>query len=321
MMSPKAYAKLFVVPSLAELTAHGVSLRGMDLSIATLLEEAAAVRPAPPPGPALGTLQWGFSALSSAVGAAASYWQGAGAAAAHDAKPSGFWAQDADAIVAEAGGVPAVLDQLGRAIQQHCTDTEGIFRRAGSSAVLPGLRSVLDAPAALQPKLDWALVAEHDPLLPPTLLKRLLAHVAEPIVPPEAYAAVRAAHTPADVRDVFLPALSPGRAALLSHTVHVLHGVLAHEERTRMGARGLAITLAPTLLRGPDARIDAALCLPPGQAMPGLPAPEGQTLTGLLELWIERWDEVGVPDGATPPVSLPLGSQRRSAPASPVTVS
>lgn len=326
MMSPKAYAKLFIVPSLAALTGHGVSLRGMDLSITALLEEAAATRE-PPATPS--TIQWGFSALTSAVGAATSYLQGAQAKA--PSEPSDpYWGQDIDDIVADARGVPRVIEELGRAIYQHCTDTEGIFRRTGNSPVLAGLRSVLSAPLGLQPKVDWELVAAHDPLLPPTLLKRLLAHLEVPIVPSSVYPVIETIRTPAEIRTVFLPALSSGRSTLLSHIMHVAHHLLPSEPTTRMTAQNLAITLAPTLINGPDAREDAALCLAPGQSLPGLGVKaDEQTLVGLLEMWIENWPQV---DGEragercecelrgkeTPPSPIALGGQTRSKVADPV---
>lgn len=333
MMSPKAYAKLFVVPSLAALTQHGVSLRGMDLSIATLLEEAAASREPPPASPAAGAIQWSFSALTSAVGAATSYLQGAAVGPKVDSEPADpYWGQDADDIVADARGVPRVMEELGRAILKECTSTEGIFRRTGNSPVLAGLRSVLNAPLGLQPKVDWALVAAHDPLLLPTLLKRLLAHLGAPLVPASAYAAVRGVRTPADIRSALLPALSPGRAALLAHVTHVAHHLLPHEPATRMTAQGLAITLAPTLINGPDPREDAGLCLAPGQALPGLGvAADAQTLVGVLEMWIRHWAAVdggaeeacscGLRGRNAPPSPIALGGQTRSKVAHPVASS
>lgn len=332
MMSPKAYAKLFVVPSLAELTQHGVSLRGIDLSIPTLLEEAAARQEAPPATPAAGAIQWGLSALTSAVGAATSYLQGTAGGSKADLGPiDPYWGQEIDDIVSEAGGVPRVIEDLGRAIYTECTDTEGIFRRTGGSPVLAGLRSVLNAPLALQPRVDWALIAAHDPLLPPTLLKRLLAGLPSPVVPSTVYPVIKTIRTPTDIRTQFLPALSPGRATLLNHVVHIAHHLLSSEPATRMGAHALAITLAPTLINGPDPREDTALCLAPGQALPGLGVKaEEQTLVGLLEMWIRNWAEVdGEPEGTQcscglkgkdAPLSSPikLGGSTRSSLAGPV---
>lgn len=314
MMSPKAYAKLFVVPSLAALTAHGVSLRGMDLSITTLLEEAAATRD-PPASPS--TIQWGFSALTSAVGAATSYLQGTQAKA--PTEPSDpYWGQDIDDIVADARGVPRVIEELGRAIYKECTGTEGIFRRTGNSPVLAGLRSVLNAPLGLQPKVDWALVAAHDPLLPPTLLKRLLSHLGAPIIPASVYPTIKSVRTPAEIRSVFLPALSSGRATLLSHIMHVAHHLLPSEPTTRMTAHALAVTLAPTLINGPDPREDAALCLAPGQSLPGLGVKaDEQTLVGLLEISIEKWAEV---NGESPGEVCECGLGGKEAPPSPIAL-
>lgn len=327
MMSPKAYAKLFIVPSLAELTGHGVSLRGMDLSITTLLEEAAATRD-PPATPS--TIQWSFSALTSAVGAATSYLQGTTQAKAPSEPSDPYWGQDIDEIVADARGVPRVIEEIGRAIYQECSDTEGIFRRTGNSPVLAGLRSVLNAPLGLQPKVDWAAVAAHDPLLPPTLLKRLLSHLGAPIVPTSVYPTIKTVRTPSEIRTVFLPALSSGRATLLSHVMHIAHHLLSFEPSTRMTAQGLAITLAPTLINGPDPREDAALCLAPGQSLPGLGVKaDEQTLVGLLEMWIKNWAvvdgeakgevcECGLRGKETPPSPIALGNQTRSSPAHPV---
>lgn len=143
------------------LTHYKISLRGMDLPLSTLAEEArilhenptAARRPsvsaamgiggpgglsgvgAPPAesGGALGTLGWGFSALTSVLGSATSWLSPAVTEALDKEERERYWAREIDEIVKENGGhVPRVVSAIGSAILLWCADTEGIFRRSAN---------------------------------------------------------------------------------------------------------------------------------------------------------------------------------------------
>lgn len=69
------------------------------------------------------------------------------------------------------------------------------------------------------------------------------------------------------IRKNIIAHLSPARAAILDHTMHMAHHVLRHEDRTRMGALALAIMFAPALIAGEPLE-DAMLCMEPGRSLP-----------------------------------------------------
>lgn len=53
------------------------------------------------------------------------------------------------------------------------------------------LQALLDLPLNLQPRLDWAMLAQHDPLLPPIMLKKILAAPQPPVFSPETYEVIK----------------------------------------------------------------------------------------------------------------------------------
>lgn len=148
------------MPSLLALTHFNVSLRGMDLPLSTLAEEARVladnpdaarrssitnaagrrpsvtpIAPPSPPVPAVETgIAWGtFSALTSVLGTATSWLHPGVAEALTDKPQQKYWAREIDDIVAEnQGHVPRVVGAIGNAIITHCTTTEGIFRRSAN---------------------------------------------------------------------------------------------------------------------------------------------------------------------------------------------
>lgn len=309
LVSPKSYAKLHTIPSLLSLSRRGVSLAGVDVPLPTLLEEARILRENPDGANApehaaesSGAFGWGYSAVTSMFGGVGSYFHLTEAKTASSPLPQlpPYWGQDIDHIVADAGGkVPRVLRDLAVAILNYCTDTEGIFRRSASSDLIPPLRALLDLPPSQQPRIDWTSVARADPLLPPILFKRLLLTLPAPVISSTLYPVIRKVHTPEDIRTVLLPALSPARAAVLSHAIHVAHHLVPYEQTTRMSSLALAIVLAPAMISG-DPREDAAMCLQPGRSLPPgllgdaiIDAEEGDnTLVGLLQTWISDYPAV-----------------------------
>ena len=84
---------------------------------------------------------------------------------------------------------------------------------------------------------------------------------------PEEYVHKTRLHLTDSIQSYIIPYLTPARAAVLDHTVHIAHHLLPHEPKTRMNARALAIVLAPALISG-DPREDAVLCMEPGRTLP-----------------------------------------------------
>ncbi|CAK9786260.1 hypothetical protein CC85DRAFT_285756 [Cutaneotrichosporon oleaginosum] len=339
LVSPKSYGKVITVPSLLALTHLNIPLRGMDLTVPTLVEEARVLAEDPNAAqrssvtdavgrrastslaapPEAGASGWGaFSMLSAALGTATSWLHPNVSAALADRPPPPYWSRDIDAIVSENNGhVPRVLGAIGTAILAHCASTEGIFRRSSNSPLAPVLQSLLDLDLDLQPRLDWAALAQHDPLLPPLMLKRVVSKLRPPVFMHHLYPTIRASHTVADLETKLIPALSQARAQLLDVVLHIAYHLLPHERATRMGARQLALMFAPSLISGPDPREDLALLMERGVAVPAgltparkssdsdrtgrsstsasaspqaaalpLPDTEAQTLVGVLEMWI-----------------------------------
>ncbi|GMK54253.1 hypothetical protein CspeluHIS016_0108390 [Cutaneotrichosporon spelunceum] len=290
LASPKSHLKVHTVPSLLALTLFNVPLRGIDLALTTLEEEARILAENPnaarrssvtdanrqTSGASLsseegvGAGAWGaFSALGAALGTAASWLHPNVNAALNDRPSQPYWARDIDAIAAENGGhVPRVLTVIAKSILDHSTSTEGIFRRSPHSALAAILHNLLDLPLDLQPRLDWSVIAKADPLLPPILLKKILRTLHAPVFGQHTYPLIRVTRSVDDIRSKLLLALSPARVQLLNILLNLAHSLLPYEATTRMGARQLALMLAPPLISGPDPREDLALLMEPGVMVP-----------------------------------------------------
>lgn len=185
----------------------------MDLPLRTLGEEARVLAENPnaarrssvtdavgrrysasrPPVPEEGASGWGaFSAISAALGTAASWLHPNVNAAINDRPGQTYWAREIDEIVAEnLGHVPRVLTVMGRAILQYCTTTEGIFRRSSNSSLAPILQNLMDLPLDIQPRLDWAAIAQRDPFLPPIMLKKVISSLRPAVFQPHLYPTIR----------------------------------------------------------------------------------------------------------------------------------
>lgn len=173
LLSPKSYPKLHIVPSLLALARAAIPLRGVDVPLSTLAEEARVLREHPQlaiprsgmasfglmntlgqQGGVLGGLGWGVSAISSAIGTANSYLPFKIASGAlpptpeeerkksldqdSAAEPTKYWSGDLDKILADnKGHLPRVLHELRALILGMCSDTEGIFRRTATVSFLP----------------------------------------------------------------------------------------------------------------------------------------------------------------------------------------
>lgn len=150
-LSPKAYAKIQPVPSLDDLYyTHHVSLKGIEVNLDTLLEEARVLRQssktsgssksgdrAPPNGPNAG---WAYSTLTSTLSAASSYLPLPGFKVTRENSLTGksetgrgYWRRTIEDLIKEADGkIPHLLEELSQAILSECTTTEGIFRRTSN---------------------------------------------------------------------------------------------------------------------------------------------------------------------------------------------
>lgn len=138
LLSPKAYAKLFQLPTLLELYHnHGVSLKGVDLPLAVITEEAR-VRPKE----SAANATWG-SSIAYALGTMGSYLSFPGLTAttsitASSGPARGYWDRDIDELVRECGGkVPPIFDELRQIILEECVATEGIFRLTPNVSLHP----------------------------------------------------------------------------------------------------------------------------------------------------------------------------------------
>ncbi|KAL7419964.1 hypothetical protein Q5752_004927 [Cryptotrichosporon argae] len=338
IISPKSYPKLHIAPSLSALGSH-LPLRGIDITPALLLEEARAVRTrraatlsALPPtlaGTAAEPRAWAYATISGALASASSYLRAPqvavvdplelGARGLHGGRVSDL---------APGGHVVGVLVELARVILNDCAGIEGIFRRSCSPHYLAATLSILSLPQEQQPTFPLAELTAIDPLLPPALVKRLLADLEQPVIPADLYPLIRLTSTVEDLRQLLETLPSPTHA-VLAHVVHLAHHLVPHEPATKMSASALAIVLAPTLISS-DPLADAAMCLEPGKALPsalrGLAASAGgveasaggvgkagggeagaegsQTLVGLLALWITNYAEV---EGTHGPCGCPWG--------------
>ncbi|WVW81631.1 hypothetical protein I302_103626 [Kwoniella bestiolae CBS 10118] len=327
-ISPKSYSKLHPLPSLLSLHhTHGVSLKGIDISLPVLEAEARVLRDRPdiiPPTPSKeGTssapklkrmdsessiASWGYQTISSAVETAASYLplprfgvDSYHRPALESAGNKGYWGRDLDELTKECGGnVPPLLVELGKVILKECTTTEGVFRRTSNSHLLPVLTAILDLPISQHPNLTWTEIAREDSLLPPKILSRFLGELTQPILTSDMYSTIRETETAEDVKTKLIPSLSPPRAQILTYLIHLLRHLSLHSDQTKMTSLNLSIVIAPVLIRGPDPIEDTILCLEPGKPVPvglrkmaevnGLTFPEGTgTLVGLLDTWIREY--------------------------------
>jgi hypothetical protein len=150
LVSPKSYAKLHTVPSLLGLARRGISLAGINVPLVTLNEEARVIREHPNAanghtatniavhsapsgwwGSMASFLPWGHSNDPGAVPAQPQPHQQSVVAPISTEPTVPYWSQDIDVLVEMNGGhLPRALKDLGVAILEHCTTTEGVFRRS-----------------------------------------------------------------------------------------------------------------------------------------------------------------------------------------------
>jgi hypothetical protein len=133
LLSPKAYTKLFQLPSLFDLHGtYGVDLNGISLPLA-VIEEEARVRPSQHPNHASSAATWG-SSIAYALGTMGSYLSIPGLTSTKsittsDGPARGYWDRSIEDLVDDSGGkIPPIFDELREVIISQCVTTEGIFR-------------------------------------------------------------------------------------------------------------------------------------------------------------------------------------------------
>lgn len=210
----------------------------------------------------------------------------------------------------EKGGLPRVVrdcvEELQRLVQssdgsRHSgVDTEGIFRKSASSALLQAAQQAYDLgqPVSLS---QW-----NDPNLAAALLKLYFRKLPDPIFPASTYPLIRACPPPQSdsngetiqyLRGVLLPAIfPPSKLILLSYVVELLHLTAQRSERNKMDSTNLATVWGPNLVKSNDPLRDMAIC-----AVKGAP----QMTTGMAP----PSDNDANEESSTPPVaSCTLGT-------------
>lgn len=132
LLSPKAYNKLFQVPSFFELHhTHSINLNGVKLPLA-VIEEEVRIRPKQTPT-TNASATWG-SSIAYALGTMGSYllipgMSSTSSITASERPARGYWKRSVEDLVEEAGGkVPPIFDELRGVIMNQCVTTEGVFR-------------------------------------------------------------------------------------------------------------------------------------------------------------------------------------------------
>lgn len=127
----QSYYKIYPLPTLLDLYhIHGVSLRGIHLTMEVMYEEARVLR-SRPHGQGSSSAWWGiYSTIERTK------------------SKRGYWGRSADDLLVETGGaIPPLLEELRRVILSECRATEGVFRRSSnvsSPTSKPGRRLILN---------------------------------------------------------------------------------------------------------------------------------------------------------------------------------
>lgn len=229
----------------------------------------------------------------------------------------------------EKGGIPRVVKDCVEELQRTTAaphggetgstslptsnlDTEGLFRKSGSTALLQAAQQAYDRGSPV------SLKQYDDAHIPAGLLKLYFRSLPDPIFSLSMYPLIRKCPPVEEgdedsvrdaiiyLQDVIFPAILPqSKLILLSYVLEVLHKVSRRSERNKMDATNLATVWGPNLVRSSDPLKDMSMCAVAGApkmstAMPR-PGSTGKptggdtpptTLGTLLKLCIDRYYEI-----------------------------
>jgi len=161
--------------------------------------------------------------------------------------------------------LPKVVLDAASYIREAGLETEGIFRRSPSSALLKQVVAMYDRGEEVR------LRAYNDPHLAAVLLKKFLRDLPAPMFGPNMYSLIGGCPLPLKggdpracklyIRNQILPSLQPPcKQALLKYVIGLLRDVASKAEHSLMNSYNLAVVISPNLLRGPDPLADVAMC-------------------------------------------------------------
>ncbi|PWN18747.1 RhoGAP-domain-containing protein, partial [Microstroma glucosiphilum] len=216
----------------------------------------------------------------------------------------------------EKGGIPRVVKDCVEELQPSPPisnlDTEGLFRKSGSTALLQAAQQAYDRGSPV------SLKQYDDAHIPAGLLKLYFRSLPDPIFSLSMYPLIRKCPHVEEgdedsvrdaiiyLQDVILPAILPqSKLILLSYVLEVLHKVSRRSERNKMDATNLATVWGPNLVRSSDPLKDMAMCAVAGAPKMSTSMPHAgstgklagsdlppTTLGTLLKLCIDRYYEI-----------------------------
>jgi Rho GTPase-activating protein 1 len=214
----------------------------------------------------------------------------------------------------ESSGIPRVVKDCVEYIREKGMETEGLFRRSPSSALLSQVKDAYNRGQSV------SLASFNDVHMAAVLLKKFFRDLPEPIFPERLYPIIRKcpplSSDPQDmdavmyIRDTLIPELeveSPAGLILLTYVLHLLHEVSLRSNKNRMDAANLAIVFCPNLVSSGDVMRDVQICKVPGvssklpQPLPSSPTSPSSpnstrsprtTLGSVIRLCIERYFEI-----------------------------
>ncbi|XP_006462937.1 hypothetical protein AGABI2DRAFT_186748 [Agaricus bisporus var. bisporus H97] len=165
----------------------------------------------------------------------------------------------------EKGGIPRVVRDSIQFLRDSGLESEGLFRRSPSSAMLRAAQDAYDRGNVV------SLNTFGDPFLAAVLIKKYLRDLPDPIFPEKLYPTILRCPSPTNgpsdmaaityIRDVLFPELVPCAYILLSNVLHLMHEVSLRASVNKMDAHNLTIVLSPNLVKGSNPIRDSVMCL------------------------------------------------------------
>lgn len=206
-------------------------------------------------------------------------------------------------------------------------DTEGLFRRSPSSALLKTIQESYDRGHPVD------LNQYKDPHLPAVLLKVFLRNLPEPIFPVSLYSIIKNCPNPSAksvandsnneatsqeaiqyIRNILLPSINPPCALiLLSYILELLHLVSIRSFNNKMDASNLSVVFCPNLVFSGNTKKDLDVCKVAGLGSMGGDVGGRETISNsevsntslgtIIKFCIERYYEIFDEIDFEPPVS------------------